>query len=211
MRISILLAAAVLLAGCGASATAGNTTKTDSTAKRQLQWSHAPKLTIDQRAKYSVTVKTNDGSFTMQLLPRVAPITVNNFVFLARHRYFDGIIFHRIIKNFALQTGDPTGTGAGGPGYTFRDEPVTLPYTRGTVAMANSGPNTNGSQFFIVVAPRSASLPPSYTIFGKVSSGWATLNKIANTPVAPSPSNPNEISSPVTPVTMQRVTVVESR
>ena len=109
-----------------------------------------------------------------------------------------------------VQTGDPTGTGAGGPGYTFKDEPVTLPYSQGTVAMANSGANTNGSQFFIVVGKHVA-LQPAYTIFGKVTNGMKVVLKIANTPVGPSKLNPQEVSSPLKKVKMERVTIHESK
>lgn len=168
-------------------------------------------MTINTHDRYSATIVTNDGTFAVQLLPKVAPLTVNNFVFLARHRYYDGVIFHRILKNFMVQTGDPTGTGFGGPGYTFKDEPVTVPYTAGTLAMANSGPNTNGSQFFIVVVPAgtSASLKPSYTIFGKVTQGMNVVYKIADTPVTPNPGT-GELSSPVTQVIIKKVTVQQA-
>ncbi len=208
VRALLAIVTVILLAGCGAAAT-GNAPTPSPTAEQQ--WSQPPKLTIDQSAHYTATVRTNDGTFTIELLPRVAPITVNNFVFLARHHFYDNVIFTRVLKNYVLQTGDPTGTGAGGPGYTFNDEPVTMPYTYGTVAMANSGPNTNGSQFFIVVDHGKTALPPKYTIFGRVISGWATLTKISNAPVAPSPENPDEISDPVTDIVMQKVTITETR
>jgi cyclophilin family peptidyl-prolyl cis-trans isomerase len=167
-------------------------------------------MTINKNARYTATVRTTDGTFTITLLPKVAPLTVNNFVFLARHRFYDGIIFHRIIKAFMVQTGDPLGTGEGGPGYTFKDEKVTMHYTVGTVAMANSGPNTNGSQFFIVVGPQALGLSPSYTIFGKVTRGMQVVQRIANTPVGPSPANAQEVSSPLTPVRMIHVTIHQS-
>jgi cyclophilin family peptidyl-prolyl cis-trans isomerase len=121
---------------------------------------------------------------------------VNNFVFLSRQHFYDGVVFHRIIKTFMVQTGDPTGTGTGGPGYQFPDERVTGQYTTGTVAMANSGPNTNGSQFFIVTAHGNPGLQPNYTIFGHVTKGMATVSKIASTPVEPNPAS-GEISEPV--------------
>jgi cyclophilin family peptidyl-prolyl cis-trans isomerase len=152
-------------------------------------------MTIDKNAHYTATVSTSDGAFTITLLPKIAPIAVNNFVFLARHHFYNGVIFHRIIKNFMVQTGDPTGTGFGGPGYKFPDEKVTLPYASGTVAMANSGPNTNGSQFFIITAKKQAKLQPNYTIFGKVTSGMDTVHKIADTPVVQNPAS-NELSEP---------------
>jgi peptidylprolyl isomerase len=151
-------------------------------------------MTINPNHHYTATVATTDGTFTIALLPKVAPIAVNSFVFLARHGFYNHVIFHRIIKDFMVQTGDPTGTGFGGPGYKFTSERVTLPYTRGTVALANSGPNTNGSQFFIVTA-KHPTLAPNFTIFGKVTSGMATIDKIANTPVVQNPAS-NEVSEP---------------
>lgn len=151
-------------------------------------------MTINPRHHYTATVVTTDGTFTITLLPTVAPIAVNSFVFLAQHNFFNHIIFHRIIKNFMIQTGDPTGTGFGGPGYHFKDEKVTLPYRRGTVAMANSGPNTNGSQFFILTSDQ-PTMTPQYTIFGKVTSGMSTIDKIADTPVVQNPAS-SEVSEP---------------
>lgn len=168
-------------------------------------------MAINVHHHYIAVVQTNRGAFTIQLLPRVAPLAVNNFVFLAHHRYYNGNLFFRILKTFVVQTGDPAGTGFGGPGYLFRDERVTLKYTPGTVAMANSGPNTNGSQFFIVTGPDGKTLKPAYTIFGKVTKGMNVVNKIASTPVAPNPGNPSEISDPLTKVFMKTVTIHESR
>jgi cyclophilin family peptidyl-prolyl cis-trans isomerase len=107
-----------------------------------------------------------------------APRTVNNFVFLAKDGFYDGVIFHRVIPGFMIQGGDPTGTGRGGPGYRFEDEPVSKRYERGTLAMANAGPNTNGSQFFIMHADYG--LPPNYTIFGRLTGGHDVVDKIAN-------------------------------
>jgi cyclophilin family peptidyl-prolyl cis-trans isomerase len=197
----------VLLAGCGTTA-AG---KTNPTPTRQTHWSHAPSMTINPAHRYVATLTTSDGVIRVQLLPRVAPIAVNSFVFLARHRYFDGIIFHRIVKGFVVQTGDPTGTGFGGPGYHFKDEKVTMKYTPGTVAMANSGPNTNGSQFFIVTGPSAASqLAPSYTIFGRVVAGMNVVHKLDITPVQPNPGN-GELSTPAHDVYLKRVTISESK
>ena len=120
-------------------------------------------------------------------------LTVNNFVFLATAGFYDGVKFHRVIKGFMIQSGDPTGTGAGGPGYQFADElPTTRDYTKGTIAMANAGPNTNGSQFFIMLADYSRSLPKTYSIFGKVTSGQDVVDKIGNVPV----ENPAMAKSP---------------
>jgi cyclophilin family peptidyl-prolyl cis-trans isomerase len=141
----------------------------------------APPMTIDPSKTYTATVTTDVGPFTIQLDPKTAPVAVNSFVYLADQHFFDCIVFHRVIQTFMDQTGDPTATGTGGPGYTFKDElPKTASpqYPLGSVAMANSGPNTNGSQFFVVAGPEGESLPPSYTLFGQVTSGMSVVNKI---------------------------------
>lgn len=142
-----------------------------------------PEMTIDQAKSYTATIETSKGTMTVNLFADEAPITVNNFVYLAGEHFYDGVVFHRIIKDFMVQTGDPTGTGSGGPGYRFDDEPVTRDYERGILAMANSGPNTNGSQFFII--HQDYSLPKNYTIFGQVVEGLDALDAIAETPVSP--------------------------
>lgn len=145
------------------------------------QWNQAPDLTIDTAKAYTATLDTNHGEITIDLDAGRSPLTVNNFVFLAREGFYDGVIFHRCIPGFVIQGGDPTGTGRGGPGYRFRDE-LDGPggYSRGTVAMANSGPNTNGSQFFICVAD--VGLPHNYTIFGRVESGLDAVDAIVAVP-----------------------------
>jgi cyclophilin family peptidyl-prolyl cis-trans isomerase len=138
-------------------------------------------MTIDTSKTYTATVITDVGPFTIQLDPETAPEAVNNFVFLADQHFFDCVVFHRVIPSFVDQTGDPTGTGTGGPGYQFGDElPATTSpqYPLGSVAMANSGPNTNGSQFFIVAGQQAESLPPSYTLFGQVSSGMNVVERV---------------------------------
>lgn len=145
------------------------------------QWNEAPPFTIDTSKKYTASLDTNHGEITVELDAGTSPLTVNNFVFLAREGFYDGVIFHRCIPGFVIQGGDPTGTGRGGPGYRFRDElDGAGTYTRGTVAMANSGPNTNGSQFFICVAD--VGLPHSYTIFGQVTSGLDAVDSILAVP-----------------------------
>jgi cyclophilin family peptidyl-prolyl cis-trans isomerase len=125
---------------------------------------------------------TSKGTLEILLDPHAAPTTVNSFVFLARWHYFDGIVFHRIIPGFVLQGGDPTGSGAGGPGYRFNDElPKAGRYEVGSLAMANAGPNTNGSQFFVISGPDGVRLPPLYALFGKVVKGLdvvATINDV---------------------------------
>ena len=110
------------------------------------QYPAPPPLTIDPQRTYTVQIETSAGPMTAELLPKEAPLAVNNFVFLAREGFYDGVIFHRVIRGFMIQGGDPTGTGRGGPGYRFNDEAVRLPSRRGTLAMANAGPNTNGSR-----------------------------------------------------------------
>jgi peptidylprolyl isomerase len=173
---------------------------------KDKQWNAPPPLTIDPGGRYSATLRTSEGDLIVDLLAEDAPKTVNNFVFLAREGYYDGVPFHRIIKDFMVQTGDPTGTGAGGPGYRFEDEPVRLRYTKGIVAMANAGPNTNGSQFFIVHG-REVKLPPNYTIFGRVREGLEVLDKIAETPVAP--ARGGERSRPQREVRLESVSIAE--
>ena len=145
------------------------------------QYSAQPEMTIDLAKSYSATLHTNHGDISIEFDAVKSPLTVNNFVFLARDGFYDGVIFHRVIKGFMIQGGDPTGTGMGGPGYRFRDElegPGT--YSRGTVAMANAGPNTNGSQFFIMHTDYG--LPHNYSIFGQVTDGLDVVDTIANTP-----------------------------
>jgi cyclophilin family peptidyl-prolyl cis-trans isomerase len=151
-----------------------------------------PKFTINVNKHYTATMKTSMGTIVVKLLPKDAPCTVNSFVYLAKKHFYDGIIFHRIVKGFVDQTGDPQGSGAGGPGYKFNDELAnSLTYDAGTVAMANSGPNTNGSQFFIVVDDGGKQLTKSYTIFGEVTKGMDVANKINAVPTAGTGSNPD--------------------
>lgn len=214
MRALLCLVVVGLLAGCGSSTPSSAPTASPvATASPQslMNFPAAPAMTINRNANYEATVSTTAGSFSFKLLPRIAPIAVNSFVFLARHKFFHNIIFHRIVKDFVVQTGDPTGTGTGGPGYSFKDEKVTLPYTRGTVAMANSGANTNGSQFFVVVAHNKLGLPPNYTIFGRVTSGMGVVDKIAAGAVEPNPAGgTNEVSYPVYPVSIKTITIHQS-
>jgi cyclophilin family peptidyl-prolyl cis-trans isomerase len=165
------------------------------------QYSAAPALTIDLSKTYTATIETNLGTMTAEFFPADAPVTVNNFVFLAREGYYDGVIFHRVIKGFMIQGGDPTGTGRGGPGYKFADEPVRRKYLRGTLAMANAGPNTNGSQFFVMHTDYA--LPPSYTIFGKLTAGEEVLDAIATTSTGAQ-------DRPTAPVTIRTITITEA-
>ena len=165
------------------------------------QYDAPPALSIDPAKSYSATIETSAGSMTAELFPDDAPSTVNNFVFLARDGFYDAVIFHRVISGFMIQGGDPTGTGRGGPGYRFDDEPVTRSYDRGTLAMANAGPNTNGSQFFIMHADYP--LPPNYTIFGKLTAGEDVVDAIAGAQTGPN-------DRPVEPVAISGITIAES-
>ena len=146
-------------------------------------------------------IETSAGTIEFELLDEIAPKAAGNFVTLAKKGFYDGVIFHRVVPGFVIQGGDPDGTGRGGPGYTFEDEPVTLGYARGTVAMANAGPNTNGSQFFICLQDL-PQLPPKYTIFGQVLAGLSVVDAIAAGATGPG-------DRPVDPVTMTKVSVRE--
>ena len=156
--------------GCPPAATS-STTPDGGTAAREVTRSFdaAPPSCLDPDASYSATLTTSLGELTIDLDQAAAPLAVNNFVFLARHGYYDGTVCHRVIQGFVVQCGDPTATGTGGPGYTFADElPAEGAYELGSVAMANSGPDTNGSQFFVISGPSGEALPPLYSLFGQV-------------------------------------------
>lgn len=169
-----------------------------------------PEMRLEEGKRYIAHLETSMGHLSIELLADKAPRTVNNFVALATDGYFDDLVFHRVVPGFVLQTGDPTGTGAGGPGYRFKDElPPALPYGPGVVAMANAGPDTNGSQFFICSGPHAQGLNqyPNYTVFGRVTDGMDTVGRIDATPVGMSASG--EMSKPTTDVTLISVTIEE--
>ena len=168
---------------------------------RAKSYAAPPDMTIDPAKRYTAAIETTAGTMTAELFGDEAPATVNNFVFLARDGFYDGVIFHRVIPGFMIQGGDPTGTGRGGPGYRFADEPVRRRYTRGTLAMANAGPDTNGSQFFVMHADYA--LPPNYTIFGKLTSGEEVLDAIAT-------AETGAQDRPTDPVTIRTVRIDES-
>ncbi len=147
----------------------------DGSSARTITFAQPPPNCIDAAKTYTAEVTTNKGAFTIDLQPDQAPLTVNNFVVLARYHYFDNTICHRVLTGFAVQCGDPAGTGSGGPGYEFADElPAAGSYKVGSIAMANSGASTNGSQFFIITGDRGAALSPDYTLFGEVTDGLDT-------------------------------------
>lgn len=143
------------------------------------QWNSPPAMQIDEQKIYRITMETSQGNMELKLYPLHASKTVNNFVFLAQEGFYDGVIFHRVIPDFVIQGGDPTGTGRGGPGYRFEDECAGNPliHERGVISMANAGPNTNGSQFFIAHSPQ-PHLNGKHTVFGKVVKGLEVVDAI---------------------------------
>jgi len=207
---------AAATAGATPSATASSAPSPSASVPKNSgkQWKTAPAMTIDTKAKYDISIQTNRGTISLQLNPGVAPVTVNSFVFLTDQDYFNNVICHRLTTSgiFVLQCGDPTGTGSGGPGYSFKDENLkafgtgsTVTYPAGTVAMANSGANTNGSQFFLVY--KNSPLPPSYTPFGTITGGMNVLDAIA----AAGSDNANGTGDghPKESVIMQKVTATK--
>lgn len=218
-KLVIILSSAFLLSGCTSPKTpsVSNYQLTDIKISPTTMTTPIPTQT-PLAENITAVIKTNKGTMKVNLFPKIAPNTVRNFVELAKGTkvnpvtnklvsekpFYDGVIFHRVISGFMIQGGDPNGTGMGGPGYKFADEPVTEEYTRGTIAMANSGPNTNGSQFFIM--HKDYALPPSYTIFGRIDPkdtvSLATVDAIAETPV-------NGSDKPLQDVTIQSITITE--
>lgn len=201
----LLSIATVVFVGC--SSTGPSSTTSPVNPGKIMSWATPPPMGIDQAKEYTATIKTNMGDIVVQLFPQDAPLAVNNFVFLARQGFYDGVKFHRVVKGFVVQSGDPTGTGAGGPGYTFADEKVTRDYVTGTLAMANAGPNTNGSQFFITLTDLSGQLPKNYTIFGIVTSGFDIVQKIGDVPVKANPLS-GENSLPTVDVHIDSISIV---
>lgn len=169
------------------------------------RYSAPPQLVIDQRKTYQAVLKTSKGDIKVDLFTKETPKTVNNFVFLAKDGFYNSTRFHRIIKGFMIQGGDPLGNGTGGPGYTFEDEPITRDYKKGVIAMANRGADTNGSQFFIMHADYP--LQKNYVIFGQVVEGLEVVDAIANTPVKRSPGG--EMSLPTEDTLISAVEIVE--
>ncbi len=205
----MVLALSVITVGCGQQKTKGAPIVQNG---RNLRWSHAPKMLINPTKTYTATVKTTAGIFDIALFAKQDPIAVNNFVFLADHKFFNGDEIFRVIKPFMFQTGDPLNDGYGGPGYEWKGETPTFPYQPGIVAMANSGnPNTNGSQFFVCTGPDSINLNqnPIYTELGRVTNGWRVVQKIADGPVKTNPKT-QEHSLPIHPYYITSVTISES-
>ena len=165
-----------------------------------------PSIQIDTKKTYTAILKTSEGDIMMVLNVKQTTNTVINFIYLAKQKFYNNTIFHRVIKGFMIQGGDPNGDGTGGPGYRFDDETFEGEYTRGTVAMANAGPNTNGSQFFIIQEDN-ATLPKNYVIFGKVTKGLEVVDKIATAPVKA--NSRGESSVPVNPVKVLSIEITE--
>ena len=214
-RLSVGLAASIAaaaIAGCGGGGTSTSSNATTSTSGCATQlppkanvnrtFDAPPANEIDAAKTYTASIATTCGDIAVSLDVKAAPKTANNFIALARKRYFDGLTFHRVIKGFVIQGGDPEGTGRGGPGYTFADELPTTPYQIGDLVMANSGPDTNGSQFFIITGPDGAALSPDYARFGHVTSGIDVAQKIADLQTAGK-------DAPSIPVGMATVTITE--
>ena len=192
-------------------------TKPDQPAQPAKTWSSPPAMQIYPKKPYHAIIHTNLGDISIKLFSENAPNTVNNFTFLARNAFYDGLKFHRVIKNFMIQTGDPLtkdtskemSWGTGGPGYTIKDELTgNEKYPFGTVAMANTGaPNSGGSQFFIISAAGGYPLPPSYTVFGKVTKGLDVVDKIQNVSTTGNEGTPP--NKPQQDIIIQKVTVSE--
>ena len=179
----ILIFAGLLFVSCGEPTPTPGLTPQSTPEVKTMQWNSPPKMQIDTKKKYTAIIETVKGNLVLELFAKDVPNTVNNFVFLARQGYYDGTTFHRVIPDFMVQGGDPTGTGGGGPGYKFKDEFTSHKHVAGTLSMANSGANTNGSQFFItyVATPW---LDGKHTVFGQLTEGMDVLEKI--TPRDPS-------------------------
>lgn len=218
LPLMLMIVVALMLGGCGKKEekTAEQPKSADQSKPAEQpkstepkSWTSPPEMKIDTNKTYQAEVKTSKGTFTIELFAKDAPKTVNNFVFLAKEGFYNDVVFHRIIESFMIQTGDPTGTGAGGPGYSFEDEKTSYKYEPGIVAMANAGANTNGSQFFICTGPDSDFLnsQPNYTIFGKVTAGMDTVKKIAATPVEADARG--EVSKPTEKVTIDSIQITE--
>jgi cyclophilin family peptidyl-prolyl cis-trans isomerase len=175
----------------------------DGSSPQRRKFDAEPSMGIDPNKRYTADMVTSKGTMRIALDPLAAPRAVNSFVFLARYHYFEGVVFHRVIPGFVLQGGDPTGTGTGGPGYRFADElPAPGRYELGSLAMANAGPDTNGSQFFVISGPDGMGLAPKYSLFGKVVAGLDVVAAIDA--VGTSSGKPKE------QVTIESVTITEA-
>jgi peptidyl-prolyl cis-trans isomerase B (cyclophilin B) len=172
---ALFITAVLLLTSCGGQDVSKKSTSQSTTSVKT--YSSPPEMNLFTNMKYTAIMKTNKGTMVFELFSRDVPHTVNNFVFLSREGFYNNTIFHRVIAGFMAQGGDPTGTGTGGPGYKFADEITSHTHVTGTLSMANAGPNTNGSQFFICFAPQ-PHLDGHYSVFGQLIEGMDVLNQI---------------------------------
>lgn len=192
--IALLIGLVVFAMGCSDK----EKTKEDN----KMTWNSPPEMKIDKNKNYTAVLDTNLGKIKIKLFAKDAPKTVNNFVFISKEGFYDGVIFHRVIKEFMIQGGDPEGTGGGGPGYKFEDEINSIKIVRGKLAMANAGPNTNGSQFFIVTTQATPWLDGKHTVFGEVVEGMSVVDKIEGTDTGTN-------DKPVNDITINKVTIEE--
>ena len=209
---SLLALGVLAAAACGEAEAplADDSEPTPQSQERILTYEAYPETQIDPEQSYTAVITTNLGQMTFEMLPAEAPLAVNSFVVLARDGYYDGVVFHRLIPGFMAQSGDPTGLGTGGPGYTFAIESPQRPYVRGSLAMANTGrPNSNGSQFFIVFDDLTAlgRLSPDYSLFGQMVDGDDTLAKIEAVPVGVAATG--ERSQPQEPIAITSIEIRE--
>jgi cyclophilin family peptidyl-prolyl cis-trans isomerase len=175
----------------------------DGSSERRTSFSGEPPMCIDPSKRYTATMETSKGELVIALDAVAAPKTVNSFVYLARYHYYDGLSFHRVIPGFVLQGGCPVGNGTGGPGYRFADElPAPGRYQIGSLAMANAGPDTNGSQFFVISGPDGAGLPPAYSLFGSVVKGGDVVAAID--------AVGSRSGTPTEPIVIESVTITEA-
>jgi cyclophilin family peptidyl-prolyl cis-trans isomerase len=180
--LSILLGTSLILTALLATSCGGSAPE-PTPAPKLKTYSSPPPMIIDTNKQYTAIIETEKGKLVLELFAKDVPLTVNNFVFLAREGFYDGVTFHRVIPGFMAQSGDPTGTGIGGPGYSFEDEFTEHTHVAGTLSMANAGPNTNDSQFFITYAPQPG-LDGKHSVFGQLVEGMDVLKKL--TPRDPS-------------------------
>lgn len=214
LPISFLVAVLALLAACGDDSTTSSKASSDTlpagcapadgSAAAQQTFTSEPPMCLVEGTAYTATIETTQGTLHVALRPEIAPHTVNSFVNLARYHYFDGTTCHRAIQGFVVQCGDPTATGTGGPGYEFADELPTEAYQVGSIAMANSGPDTNGSQFFIITGANGAALPPQYSLFGQVVP--ADMGVVADLDAVANPAD----GPPLQPIDIASITITEA-
>ena len=214
---ALLIINSIIFSGCGSGEKIITENQENSMPARKINLStpvleknkeglNVPEMQIDTSKEYIAILVSSEGDIKLMLNADKTPATVNNFVYLARRGFYNNTIFHRVINGFMIQGGDPNGDGSGGPGYHFDDEPFEGEYTRGVIAMANAGPNTNGSQFFIM--HKDNEMPKNYVIFGKVLEGMDVVDKIASSSTTANAAG--ELSRPINPVLVNNVKIIEN-